>query len=171
MAVLFRLIYYVALLTVLILVLLVMGLGFTSLEFASARMKDAFPGLFLIVMLLAILASLSRLGYGQHPPGARRRRIVITLLIAMAVFVVYMLIGLASFGSSMCGEVTGETLYVKRGDAGTRIVRRYFGCGATDSTPATVHIARQRSFTPWFYYYQAADTAKLNFSEWERVGE
>ena len=65
----------------------------------------------------------------------------------------------------------GETILENRSNKSVRIVKRDFGCGATDSSPETVQIFKITQITPLFIYVSKVDTSKLEKKDWVRISE
>jgi hypothetical protein len=118
---------------------------------------------------IAILFTTSRSGFIKHSKSETRTKIHKAFLISAGVFVLFFVYAFATFGSSMCDTTTGETLFIRKNPGSSKIVTRYFGCGATDSSPAVVTTAKQTEIASLFWYYTAIDTTTLNRAEWIRV--
>ncbi len=94
-------------------------------------------------------------------------KIILTLIIdAFVMFVMLM----AVLGN-MCSNSDGQVLFQSKSDLSDKIVVRYFGCGATDSTPATLSIAHIKYFTPHVFIVKEKhmDTTTIDHSKWVRV--
>jgi hypothetical protein len=133
------------------------------LQFASTDIAEWFNNFFLIGLLFTFLFSLTWTLKGTNLLQSFGI-IMLTLLITGFVF---FLIAIASFGN-MCSYSTGKTIFINKKNK-DRIVLRYFGCGATDSTPASTHVSKIRYFTPLFMLVSDIDTTKIDRRQWVRV--
>ena len=94
-----------------------------------------------------------------------RSRIIVSVLYLLFFF----FYTLSTFSLDMCTWSAGETLFKNRVHQSQRIEKRYFGCGATDSSPATAGFFKVTSITSLFLHKQKIDTNKIDLKEWERV--
>ena len=165
----FKIVYFGSLTFITILFVVRILLKFTSLEFSHDTYQDNFDSLFFFGLPIAIELTLSRLGFKNNLTKRQIRSIILkTTVIAIAFFLFFIIYFFATFGSSMCTTSTGETLYINSSKKSPRIVKRYFGCGATDSSPATVSISKLQAITPLFVYVTDVDTNKLDKTVWIR---
>lgn len=170
MRTLFKILYFASLAYIVTCCLLIFLLKILPLEFKNHRFDEQFPNLFYFGVPVAILFTAARLGFQNIEASQIRKRLLKKFLISIGVFTIFFCYSFVSFGISMCDTVTGETLFIKNSSS-SKIVERDFGCGATDSSPATVTIAKQTEILSLFWYYTRIDTTTLNKSEWIRVKE
>lgn len=145
-------------------VLVVPALG---LEFKDNRVEDFFTGaLFWGIPLIVFFAVGSTV---SKQDGFLEIMLKLGLTIA-AVVVVFFFSVLTAF-SNMCDYSTAETLFIHKKDPSLKIVVRYFGCGATDSTPATPHVQKMKPLAGIFLKFESIDTTQLDKTEWLAIEE
>jgi hypothetical protein len=161
-----KILYYSSLCFIVICGSLALLLKILPLEFKNADYQEKFDGLFYFGIPIAILFTGARLGFKSKYQAKISSEILKTVLLSIAVFVLFILYAIGNFGNSMCIKVTEETLFIKKNSNSIKIVRRNFGCGATDSSPGTITIEKEVQVISFFVYYSPIDTAKINKSEW-----
>jgi hypothetical protein len=134
-------------------------------EFINDRVEEFFYGLHFWGGLFAILI----VGVGTIKREEGSGLAVIKIFFTMIGMVIYFCIILISVFSNLCSETTGEVLFEKKGDPSTKVVMRYFGCGAVDSTPETPYIRRIKEIAHLFIWVSDVDTSKLDKTEWKRI--
>lgn len=73
------------------------------------------------------------------------------------------------FGNTMCGDITDETLFIKKSTKTSKIIVRHFDCGATDSGPAKYEVVKVINIFSVFNFVTKVDTSKIDKSVWLRV--
>jgi len=165
-----KLVYFGSLTFIILLLLVQILLKITQLEFSEEKYQENFDSIFFFGIPIAIELTLARLGLKTNLSRHQTKSIIIrTTFIAVACFLLFIFYFFTTFGSSMCTWVTGETLYKNTSKKSQRVVKRYFGCGATDSSPATVAISKLQDITPLFVYVTDVDTNKLDKTVWVRL--
>ena len=87
----------------------------------------------------------------------------------LGLYILYVL--LFCFGNTMCGEITDETLFIKKGTNSNRIIVRHFDCGATDSGLAKYEVVKVVDVFSIFNFVTKVDTTKIDKSIWIRVSQ
>jgi hypothetical protein len=138
---------------------------FIPLEFASDSIRNDFESFRFFAFMLAILGTMA--GTLKKCDGA----VIIILKILLTLFAVFIafFIALGMALGNMCGYNNHELLFIKKGNRNTTIVTRYFGCGATDSSPAVKRTVKQTRVTPFFIWATDIDTNRINKEEWVRI--
>lgn len=144
-------------------------LAILPIEFKNYQLRESWDNLFFFGIPVAILFTLARLGFKDPKTLVIWKQIVATFLLSFGVFILFFLYAVATWGRSMCQYTTGETIFTKRNSSTTKIVKRYFGCGATDSTPPHISLARQTDVLSLFWYYSKTDSTTIDRSVWIRV--
>ena len=139
------------------------------IEFKQPDNNDIFDGMIFIGIPFAIILTISRIGFKNIQKDHIRSAITKTILIASGVFLLFVVYGFISFGANMCSWSMGETLFIHKAHYSSRIVKRYFGCGATDSSPATIGTFKTTDIPPFFIYVTKIDTTKIDSKVWERA--
>jgi len=169
MSLIFKITYYGSIVFIALCVIISILLKFLALEFTFQYEEEFFMQAFFWGLPIAVLLTVSRVEFRPGFTKATKKKFFInTLLISFGLFVVFIIYAFASL-SDMCNWTTGETLFEHRTDHSVKILKRYFGCGATDSTPSTPGIYKETQFTPLFVYFTRIDTATLNAKDWISV--
>lgn len=71
--------------------------------------------------------------------------------------------------SDWCAYNTFKTLAVYKTDTTRKLVLRDFGCGATDSSPASFHTFESKTYGNIFISYRRVDTSKINKTLWTQI--
>jgi asparagine N-glycosylation enzyme membrane subunit Stt3 len=139
--------------------------SFIPLEFASDSIRSDFESFRFFAFILAILGTLT--GTLKKCDGV----IVVILKITGTLFAIFItfFIALSMALGNMCGYSNNQLLFINKNNSNTTIIIREFGCGATDSTPATKKAAKQTRITPLFFWVTSVDTNKINKENWIRA--
>jgi hypothetical protein len=86
------------------------------------------------------------------------------IISAFAVFIMFMTVF-----AGMCDDTTDKVFFENKQRPSTKIVQRSFGCGATDSSPATMKVSQIREITPYLIWVTSVDTNQIDKSEWNRI--
>ncbi|MCT4582872.1 MAG: hypothetical protein N4A35_15780 [Flavobacteriales bacterium] len=70
--------------------------------------------------------------------------------------------------SNMCKHSIDKVLFINKENKNIIIAKRSFGCGATDSSPASITIDKIEPFTPFFIKSTICDTITIQKEEWIR---
>jgi hypothetical protein len=138
---------------------------FIPIEFANTGIRDrAEESRFFAVPVLIAIILFSTIKYAD----TALEKILKVISALGAAFLVMIIMGMSAL-AGMCSWSNGEVLYQHRLQKGTRIVVRYYGCGATDSGSPTKKICTISQITPFFIRVAAADTTGLDPEIWQRV--
>jgi hypothetical protein len=169
MKLIFKIIYYGSIAFVAICVIVIAFLKLFQAEFTHQYQEDIFYETCFWGVPLAVLLTSSRVGFIPTFSKSRKKNIVTnTLFVSFGLLFIFILFALASL-DDMCNWSTGEIIFEHRTNHSVKIVRRYFGCGATDSSPATPGIYKETQITPLFVHFTKVDTTALNAADWVRV--
>ena len=159
-------IYYLSIATLIFWFLVTAILAFSPIEI-SGHLKYAYPVWRFESISLAILFTLAGSLGRNDTFWVGLMKVILTLIIDA--FVVFVMV-LAILGD-MCEYSERQVLFQNRNDSSDKIVLRDFGCGATDSTPATTSIAHIKYFTPHIFIVKEKymDTSTIDHSKWIRV--
>jgi hypothetical protein len=162
---LLKMVYRVSIFLIWFLIAFPIAWRFVPLHFASQGIESDFETTWFFTFIGALLGTLA---------GTLRKadHVIIVigkiLLTLFAAFCSSVIIGLFALGS-MCGSVTTNTLFIKKSNTNISIVTREFGCGATDSSPATESTQKLRKITPFLIWLTPVDTSTINKEKWIRV--
>lgn len=139
--------------------------GFLPLEISNNEFELTYDSIrfygFPICIILTLTGTIKR----QDTSGIVTTKVLTTLLISgFSVFIMFM-----TLFAGMCDWTTYKVFFENKQNPSTKIVQRSFGCGATDSSPATLKIFKIREFTPYFICVTSVDTTEINKSEWTRI--
>jgi predicted neutral ceramidase superfamily lipid hydrolase len=90
--------------------------------------------------------------------------------VGLASLLIFFIAGIASF-ADMCDYFYEGVLFANKANPKVMIIKKSFGCGATDSGPATMHYYKSTEFLHTFRWISPIDTTKLNKAEWNRVDQ
>lgn len=171
MRILSKSIYSLCIVYICLCCLIALLLATLPLEFKDYRLQEKSTSLFFIGIPTAILFTLFKLGFKDRNKINPGKEVIKTVLLASGVSLLLFSYGMITFGSSMCSSVTGQTIFINKYSTSVKIVKRHFGCGATDSSPETTTISMQRDVLSTFWYYSKIDTLGLIKSDWIRVSQ
>jgi hypothetical protein len=140
---LYKIIYYTSICYIVICCLVAVLLNTLPLEFKSYTFREHSHNFIFFGIPIAIFFTTSRLGFIRNTKSKSGNKIRNAFLISAGVFALFFVYAIATFGGAMCDTTTGETLFIRKNSSSSKIVTRYFGCGATDSSPASVTTAKQ----------------------------
>lgn len=166
-----KIIYYLSIIFIIACLVISISLKFFLLEFSKSNYEKTFDDLFFIGIPLAIIFTSANVFFKNFQKSKVKSTIINKLIIAIVVFISFILYGFISFGTNMCTWSTGPTLFISKKKSSEKIVLRDFGCGATDSSPGTFGIFKVTTITPSFIYANKIDTSKINSTEWVRLGQ
>jgi len=143
----------------------ILGL-FIPLEFANSHTEDTyikirFYGFPIAATLLILTGMIKR----KHTLCLIVTKIILATCIAVFSFFVMIIV---LFGS-MCAWTTDKVFFENKRNPSIKIVQRSFGCGATDSTPATIKVFKIREITSDLIWVTEIDTTQIDKSEWIRI--
>lgn len=138
---------------------------FGPLNFTSSATEDSFTMFRFWGLPVTILLTLSGTLSKTDSNSSQATKILLTIFIAIAslLFLVILLF------MQMCGWSNGRAFLENRKSPSVKITKRYYGCGATDSSPDSPGIFKVRPLTPYFYWATEVDTATLNMEDWRRI--
>ncbi|MFN8287627.1 MAG: hypothetical protein U0V74_12770 [Chitinophagales bacterium] len=147
---------------VLILLLAFAAWHIAGLEFANLTAEEITIGIYFFgipfCIIGVVISSIKR--------GDPTASIVIKLMGGAALTLVYLFAFTMFLFADMCSYSTRQILYINKSNNERQIVVRDFGCGATDSSPASIHIQEVQTIAGLFMKVREADTTALNKSEW-----
>ena len=141
---------------------------FSPLEFANDNSEYTFIiigfyGFPIAVSVLILTGMIKR----RHSLGFIITKIVLAIVgYVGSVFVITIMLFAA-----MCGWTTDKVFFENKQNPSTKIVQRRFGCGAGDSSPATIKVFKIREISSDFIWATKIDTTKIDKSEWVRINE
>ena len=161
-----KLIYNISLASIVFWLLISLFLALGPVEI-SGQLKDAFISGRFIGLPFAILLTLT----GTIINAKTRLEALVKVILTVAASIAVFWIMIIAIFADMCSYNTRTVLFVNKDDLSDRIEVRDFGCGATDSSPATLHISRIKYFAQDIMIVKDKniDTAKIDQSQWQRV--
>jgi hypothetical protein len=165
----FKFLYYLCVVYIVLIILIAAIVKISPLDFTSKDYEELFDILFYGGIPVAILLTACRIGFQPMDRTKKRNTIIIHFLLSLGSFFLFFLYALVSFGEGMCLYSDEETLFVKKSNPSTTITLRSFGCGATDSSPATLSVELRKLYSPVFCTYTKVDTTRIDRNEWIRT--
>jgi hypothetical protein len=140
--------------------LIVLPIEITNDDYAMTYRISRFFGI-PITILLTLTGTIKR----EDTARAIVSKVFTTILLSS--LIAFIIAFLALLG--MCGETTREVYFENKKHPSTKIVRRSFGCGATDSSPDVIRLRKVVRLTSYLIWVTNIDTTQINKSEWIRV--
>jgi hypothetical protein len=138
---------------------------FIPLEISNNDVEVTYDNIRFYGFPIAIILTLS--GTVKTKDAARTilTKVFTTVIIsAISVFIMFL-----TLFTGMCDWTTEKVFFENKHKPTTKIVLRSFGCGATDSSPATLKIFKVREITSSLIWVTSLDTNQINKSEWTRI--
>ena len=162
-----RIIFWIAIVSILFFILPpIIGL-LLPLEFTNDRFKDIYEKIRFTTLPIAILLTL--FGTIKITDSSQRKTTKIVLTIVAAVLSGMILF--FSFWSGMCAWATERILFDNSENPSKKIVLREFGCGATDSGSPVIRVCKIKTITPYLIWVTKADTTSIDRQVWTRAKE
>ncbi len=118
-------------------------------------------------MPIALLSTLTVYGFIKRINSVYYiLHLIMAIVLAISFFVETILY---AFGPGMCERTTRKVLFQDRTDPSVKIVERDFGCGATDSEPATTDTYKIKELAFYFILSTKVDTNKIDKTQWTRI--
>lgn len=76
-----------------------------------------------------------------------------------------------SIFTGMCDWSNQKILYTNKKNKEVKIIKRDYGCGATDSDLPTIKIFKVRKVTKYFILAKEVDITKIDQNEWNKTEE
>jgi len=151
--VIFKSIFYLSIAFIITCVVVCLLLKFLPFEFVKTGYEEVFRMIFLLGIPVAILLTISQIGFKKSVRNNIKTIVISRLLIAVGFFIGVFLYSNVTALDNMCSWAGGEIIFSNNSDNSVNIVRRYFGCGATDSTPGRWVISKERiCHQPFFIF-------------------
>ena len=136
--------------------------NFIGLEFIDESFEQLFQKIRFWGVPICILLTLS----GTIQPNETRKVKVLkfftTLLITAFAFFIMMIL----IFTGMCNWSNSEVLYTNKDNKEVKIIRRDYGCGATDSGAPIVKICIVKEFTKYFNSISEIDIEEIDQTKW-----
>ena len=144
--------------------MLIVG-SFIPIEFADNNYEFIYDSLRFYGFPIAIMLSLTGTIKKKDESGQIAVKVFLTFCVsAFSVFIMFM-----TLFSGMCDWTTNKVFFENKQNTSIKIVQRDFGCGATDSSPATIKLFKIKEITPLLIWVTDIDTNQINKSEWSRI--
>lgn len=139
--------------------------NFIPLEFANNDGEFIYDSIRFYGFPIAIMLTLTGTIKSKDTSGIIATKIFLTICVSVfSIFVVVM-----TLFAGMCDWTTDKVFFENKQNSSIKIVQRSFGCGATDSSPATLKVFKVREFTPYLIWVTSIDSNQINKSEWTRM--
>lgn len=135
------------------------------LEFSNNNHEFIYDSILFYGFPIAIILTLAGTIKKDDTRGTIATKVFITILIS---FISLCIMFMTSF-TGMCDWTTDKVYFENKQNPSTTIVQRSFGCGATDSSPATIEVYKLRELTPYLIWVTSADTNQIDKNEWRRI--
>lgn len=160
-----KIIYWTSILLLCFWILTAILGNFIPLEFAYNDSEFIYDSIRFYGFPIAILLTLTGTIKEKDTSGVIATKIFGTIFVsAFSVFVMFM-----TLFAGMCDWTTDKVFFENNKNPTTKIVQRSFGCGATDSSPATIKLFKVREFTRHLIWITSVDTSQINKNEWTRI--
>jgi hypothetical protein len=147
--------------------LVILARYFIHLEFTYRSDEELYDGAKFLVPIIAGWMILAGVVRKRDTAAETSSKVFLTFI--FTVFIAIIAFSTAMDG--MCHYTNVRTIFQKKSDTSEKIVLRDFGCGATDSSPATVSVSSIKYYTSHFFIASPADTLKINMAEWNRIDQ
>jgi hypothetical protein len=138
---------------------------YIHIEFSKTVYRDLFETYRFFLLPMSILGSLYWTVSSGH--SITRKTIVLVITIVATFFSIIVLSGTVLSG--MCGWTNISVLFENNKHSSQKIVRRDFGCGATDSEGPSPSVYKLQELTPFFIRATLIDTSKIDRNEWKKL--
>jgi hypothetical protein len=164
-----KFLYYFCIAFIVLIILTAAIIRFSPLEFSSKDYEEIFDILFFGGIPVAILLSACRIGFQPMNRTQKRNTIISSFLLSLGCFFLFFLYSVSTMAEAMCDYSNEELLFKKKSGTSSTIIIRYFGCGATDSSPSTPTVEIKKLYTPLLCSYTKVDTTRIDLNEWIRA--
>ena len=138
---------------------------FIPLEISNSNFEIIYDRIRFYGIPIAIILTLTGTIKNKDTAGTVTIKVFATIVISLfSVFVMVM-----TLFAGMCDWTTENVIFENKLNPSTKIVQRSFGCGATDSSPATLKVFKVKEITPFLIWTTTIDTNQINKSEWTRI--
>jgi hypothetical protein len=160
-----KIIFITAISVLVICIVIAIAGFFIHLEFTYQDEEEIYEQARFIIPIVAFALTLSGTIKKKDSAGMVNSKVVLTFI------VIFLFVGYSFLTAldNMCSYSIQKTIFEKKGNPPQKIVARNFGCGATDSSPASSSPARLTYYTSHFYIASPIDTTSINLQEWIRV--
>ncbi len=135
------------------------------LEFSNNNSEFIYDSIRFYGIPIAIMLTLTGTIKSKDTSGSIATKIFLTICVsAFSIFIMFM-----TLFAGMCDWTTDKIFFENKQNSSIKIVQRSFGCGATDSSPATLKVFKVREITPYLIWVTSIDTNKINKDEWKRI--
>lgn len=138
---------------------------FITLEISNHHYEFIYDNIRFFGIPVAIILTLT----GTIKQGDTTEKITTKVCMTIIIAMVVVFIMIMTLFAGMCDWTTDKVFFESKQSSATKIVQRSFGCGATDSSPATIRLFKVREFTPYLIWVTSVDTNQINKSEWTRI--
>lgn len=160
-----KLIFYFALAVIIFFIYEPIVAAILHLEFSVYSAGERFEEFRFCAIPVAIVCTLAGTLSQSNSYPVILAKILISFFVAGCVCVLLIFFSFAD----MCAYSKGETWFVNKVNPNIKVVRRDFGCGATDSSPASVSFWKIRQITPFLIKADIIDTLSIDMNKWQRV--
>jgi len=160
----YKLLFFGSLVFILLTIGLSVFLKNSSFEFASLTLRNSAPFIAAFGLPIAIMFLLSF----RHLYSKKRTSIdelplnALTFLVAVCTFFAV----LFHVVLNMCSTHYSDAMYTHHQDADRIVVESSFGCGATDSGPASIHLKEINNYFWLFQTVNRIDSIELKEPTW-----
>jgi len=140
---------------------------FIPLEFANNEGEYVYDSIHFYGLPIVIMLTLT---------GTIKKKDALGLIVAKifgticaAAFSAFVMI--ATLLAGMCDWTTDRVFFENKQNPSIKIVQRSYGCGAIDSSPATLKVFKVREIAPYLIWVTNIDTSQINKSEWTMVDD
>ena len=139
--------------------------NFVPLEFSNNYSEFIYDSIRGFGFPIAVMLTMTGTIKSKDKAGIIATKLVLTIVAAAFSFFIIVMTAFAG----MCDWTTDKIFFENKQNSSIKIVQRSFGCGATDSSPATLKVFKVSEITPYLIWVTSIDTNQINKSEWIRI--
>ncbi|MBI3232429.1 MAG: hypothetical protein HYZ42_00040 [Bacteroidetes bacterium] len=157
--------YWIAIITLCLWATITITINFFPFEFSNQISRSVFERIsFSWVPIIILLTLTGTIKYNETRTQTTNKIVLTVCASFLSVIINFMMIF-----SDMCSTTTTNIFFINKQNNSIKIVERSFGCGAWDSSPATISVSKVREITPYLIWVSKVDTNKINKNEWVRI--
>ena len=161
----FKLVYWTSLSLILFFIILAVARQFIPLELTNQKFQNVWDDIIFYGFTGAILFTLT----GTIKKSDTSASVLNTVLLTFLITGISLIIMFMALFTDMCSWTTDKVLFKNRQDHSVQIVKRNYGCGATDSGKPRTKLFKVHALTKNVSWVTIADTNAINTNKWRRI--
>ena len=161
----FKIVYWTSILLLSFWILTAIFGTFIPLEISNNDFEFIYDSIRFYGFPITIILTLTGTIKKKDTTGTIATKVLTTIVISVvSIFIMVM-----TLFAGMCDWTTDIVFFENKLNPSIKIVQRSFGCGATDSSPATLKVFKVKEITPYLIWTTSIDTNQINKYEWTRI--